>query len=146
MEKLSPEIALDKYYEMWNAMAKVEKENEITEKNFYRFEFRMDFKEDWCKEKGENPVNNCYLCEYALQANLGYQSPQNCVDYINKDKTINIYMTREMCKHCPILWNEDRNDNNCEQDDTNWTLSPIKDILALPINTEEIKEYHTNNT
>ena len=26
MEKLSPEIALEKHYEMWNAMAKIEEE------------------------------------------------------------------------------------------------------------------------
>lgn len=146
MKELTPEIALEKHYKMWNAMEQAEKEKEIVGKGIDRFEFRMNFKKEWCEQKDEHPINYCYLCEYALQANLGYQSPQNCVDYINKNKTINIYMTREMCKHCPILWNEDRNDNNCEQDDTNWTLSPIKDILALPINTEEIKEYHINNT
>lgn len=145
MEKISPEIGLKKHYEMWNAMAKVEDIGRIKYDND-SFVFRKYFKKDWCKEKGENPINNCYLCEYALQANLGYQSPQDYVDYINKDKTINVYMTREMCKHCPILWGEDRNDNNCEQSDIHWAISPIERILALPINQEEFDEYSKNHS
>lgn len=145
MKELTPDIALEKYYGMWLAMAKAEKEKGIIG-NGDQYYFRAKFKEDWCKEKGENPVNDCYLCEYALQANLGYQSPQDCVDYINKDKTINIYMTREMCKHCPILWDKDRDDNNCENYIVNWTLSPIRDILMLPLNKEEFNEYSKNNS
>jgi len=145
MKELTPDIALKKHYEMWNAMAKVE-DIERIKYDSDSFVFRKYFKKNWCEEKGENPVNNCYLCEYALQANLGYQSPQNCVDYINKDKKINIYMTREMCKHCLILWSEDRNDNNCEQNDIHWAIGSIKRILTLPINQEEFDEYSKNHT
>ena len=147
MEKLSPEIALEKHYKMWNAMAKIEEENEIT--GYHRFEFRMDFKEDWCRKNDENPVNNCYLCEYAFRTYLKEYGKSNQLKQLNElksDTHVSILMEKSICRHCPILWNNNRENNDCEQNDVNWTLSPIKDILALPVNTEEIKEYHTNNT
>lgn len=46
MKELTPDIALEKHYGMWLVMAKAEKEKEITEKDFDRFEFRAKFKED----------------------------------------------------------------------------------------------------
>lgn len=150
MEKLSPEIALDKYYEMWNAMAKIEEEIGIIGNGFNRFEFRMDFKEGWCDKKGENPVNNCYLCEYAVQTYLSHKTPEESKRLFSllelDEPNPTIFMTDSICKHCPILWNKDRNNNNCEQDAVCWSLSPIKDILALPINQEEFDEYSKNNS
>ena len=107
MEKLSPEIALDKYHEMWNAMAKAEKEKEITEKDFDRVDFRTDFKKNWCKERGENPINNCYLCEYALQA---YQESFG-FDYSRVPSSRDYIMTKHMCRFCPVLWSENRDNN-----------------------------------
>jgi hypothetical protein len=150
MKELTPDIALEKYYEMWIAMAKVEKENEINEKDFYRFEFRMDFKEDWCRKKGENPVNNCYLCEYAVQSYLSHKTPEESkrlFSLIGLDEpNPTIFMTDSICKHCPILWSKDRDNNNCEKDVVCWSLSPIKDILMLPLNKEELDEYSKNHT
>lgn len=51
-----------------------------------------------------------------------------------------IFMTDSICKHCPILWSKDRDNNNCEKDVVCWSLSPIKDILMLPL----IKKNLTN--
>lgn len=156
MKELTPDIALEKHYGMWLAMAKAEKEKEITEKDFDRFEFRAKFKEDWCKEKGENPVNNCYLCEYAMQqAYLNYQNAEEFTELLLRLKLCElesdgtspiVHMTDSICKHCPILWGKDRNNNNCEKDVVCWTLSPIKDILMLPLNKEEFDEYSKNNS
>lgn len=150
MKELTPDIALEKYYEMWIAMAKAEKEREVTEDGFYLFEFRMNFKENWCKEKGENPVNNCYLCEYAVQAYLSYKTPEESKRLFSllglDEPNPTIFMRDSMCKHCPILWGKDRNNNNCEKDVVCWTLSPIKDIFMLPLNKEEFDEYSKNHT
>jgi len=156
MKELTPDIALEKYYEMWIAMAKAEKEREVTEDGFYLFEFRMNFKEDWCREKGENPVNNCYLCEYAMQqASLKYQNAEEFKELLLRLKLCElesdgtsptVRMTNSICKHCPILWSKDRDNNNCENDVVCWTLSPIKDILMLPLNKEELDEYSKNHT
>jgi hypothetical protein len=55
-------------------------------------------------------------------------------------------MTDSICKHCPILWSKDRDNNNCEKDVVCWSLSPIKDILMLPLNKEELDEYSKNHT
>lgn len=138
MEKLSPEIALDKYHEMWNAMAKAEEERGITGNGLDKFEFRMDFKEDWCKQKDEHPVNNCYLCEYALQA---YQESFG-FDYSRIPSSKNYIMTKYMCRFCLVLWSKNREDNDCEQDDMYWAFNPIDEILNLPINTEVFLEYY----
>lgn len=156
MKELTPDIALEKHYEMWIAMAKAEEEREVTEDGFYLFEFRMNFKEDWCREKGENPVNNCYLCEYAMQqASLNYQNAEEFKELLLRLKLCElesdgtsptVYMTDSMCKHCPILWSKDRDNNNCEKDVVCWTLSPIKDILMLPLNKEELDEYSKNHS
>lgn len=149
MKELNPEIALEKHYKMWNAMEQAEKEKEIVGKDIDKFNFRMDFKKDWCKKNDENPVNNCYLCEYAFKTYLKEYGKSNLLKQLNElksDTHVSILMEKSVCRHCPILWNNNRENNDCEQHDTNWTLSPIKDILALPINTEEIKEYHINNT
>lgn len=155
MKELTPDIALEKHYGMWLAMAKAEKEKEIIEKGFDRFDFRMDFKKNWCKEKGENPVNNCYLCEYAMQASFNYQNSEEFTELLFRltllalesyEVSPIIPMTYSICKHCPILWGKDRNNNNCEKDVVCWTLSPIKDILMLPLNKEEFDEYSKNHT
>lgn len=155
MKELTPDIALEKHYGMWLAMAKAEKEKEIIEKGFDRFEFRAKFKKNWCKEKGENPVNNCYLCEYAMQASFNYQNSEEFTELLFRltllalesyEVSPTIPMTYSICKHCPILWSKDRDNNNCEKDVVCWTLSPIKDILMLPFNKEEFDEYSKNNS
>lgn len=138
MEKLSPEIALDKYHEMWEAMQKAEEEFRTNGKDIDLYEFRMDFKKNWCKERGENPINNCYLCEYALQA---YQESFG-FDYSRVPSSRDYIMTKYMCRFCPVLWGEDRDNNNCEQDDMYWGFNPIDEILNLPVNTEVFLEYY----
>lgn len=158
MKELTPDIALEKYYEMWIAMAKAEKEKEkgIIRRGLDRFEFRMNFKKDWCKEKGENPVNYCYLCEYAMQqASLNYQNAEEFTELLLRLKLCElesdevsptVHMADSICRHCPILWGKDRDNNNCENNTVNWTLSPIKDILMLPLNQKELDEYSKNHT
>ena len=66
---------------------------------------RVDYKASWCSQHfpNEEVDNHCFLCEYA-----------------------------DDCDHCPIKWDVDYDNANCEGFVVNYLYSPISVILALP--------------
>lgn len=66
---------------------------------------RLRFKLEWCMKHfpGEKISSNCFLCEYA-----------------------------DDCDKCPIKWDVDYDNANCEGFVVNYLYSPISEILALP--------------
>lgn len=148
MKKLTPEIALEKHYELWNAIKKAEQENKINEYDLFTnpeyYYFRDDFKKEWCKQKGENPLNNCYLCEYANQrAKEAKEDYAIAISFNNNNYAV---LSNDTCQHCLLKW---KGESFCEQrkskEGTDWRYSPIDEILSLPVNEEEIKKYHAEN-
>ena len=143
MKELTPEITLEKHYKLWNAIKEEEEKLRANDPNIAGNEiyiFRDSFKTYWCKQKGEKLLNDCYLCEYAYQRTEG-KSP------IEDQYGVYVAMDDTKRQHCLLKW---KGDPFCEKREdgmgTDWRYSPIDEILSLPINEEEIKNYHAENT
>ena len=106
--KLTKEEAVRLFHEQWSDMQK-----ELGDCPSYRE--RLIFKRDWCEKRfpGETICAYCFLCEY-MRHKASYST----------------------CNFCPIVWPLDE----CSSSSiigTNWRLSPISEILALPIREED---------
>ena len=76
---------------------------------------RLRFKRKWCMKHfpDENIAFSCFLCEYA-----------------------------DDCDHCPIKWDVDYDNANCEGFVVNYLYSPISVILELPEREVEDGQAH----
>lgn len=120
---LTREQALKLHREMWGDMQK-ELGDEPSELK------RFHFKYDWLKKYGyvdkygvPNIMDNCFLCEFAL------------------DKQYEDNFSHMRCNYCPIDWSEltdpssDRHGFCIYINNTGyevWQVAPISKILALP--------------
>lgn len=103
MAKLTREEALRKHREMWTAMQKKLGDNPCLDD-------REQFKEDWCKEHGDDMMLCCYLCQYD-EDRYGSSDDRDCSE------------------RCLIKWG---GRDGCCHGDVNYMDSPIYEILALP--------------
>lgn len=112
---------IEKHKKMWEFIKEQEKdcgyipnvENRFALKSNYLYNYTVDVE----------PLNNCYLCEYARRAFIN--SSADC-----------------MCDCCPCLWGSEneRYGFYCEPDEGEsgvcWATSPVDDIINLPIKPE----------
>ena len=110
--KLTKEEAVRLFHEQWSDMQK-----ELGDRPDP--DLRQEFKSKWCRAHfpEESIAFGCFLCVYAEQA-----SPS----YIGR------------CYQCPIAWplNYDGKPDCCNHIRMNYLLSPISEILALPVREE----------
>lgn len=101
--RLTREEALKYHRQMWGDMLR-----DIGDTD--NANLRTHYKAEWCKKHfpGESIDNYCFCCEYDL----------------NTDGMC--------CVHCPIKWDVDYDNANCEGFVVNYLYSPISVILALP--------------
>ena len=104
--KLTKEQALELHWQMWSDM-----QNNLGD--CPHSDEREDYKSEWCRDHfpNEHISSYCFLCEYADQFE----------DYF-------------CTHHCPIDWSNGGEDyDSCIGRRFTYTMSPISDILALPI-------------
>lgn len=111
---LTADEAYAKHIEMWTAMQKELGDNP-------RHSDREQFKEEWCREHGEDYIDNyCYLCQYDDEQ-FGNSRTGNCGDCGDR---------------CLVDWGEvyvsARRYTGCCSGMTRYAISPISEILALP--------------
>lgn len=103
--KLTKEQALELHWQMWSDM-----QNSLGD--YPWIDERKDYKQEWCDDHFPNEVISycCFLCEYADQ------------------------FEDLCCIHCPIDWsNGGEDDDSCTRGRFTYDMSPISDILALPV-------------
>jgi len=103
--KLTKEQALELHRQMWSDMQNSLGDNPLADE-------REGYKQEWCEDHfpSEYISSYCFLCEYDDQFE----------DYF--------------CRHCPIDWsNGGEDDDSCTNGHFTYDMSPISDILALPV-------------
>ncbi len=103
--KLTKGQALELHRQMWSDM-----QNSLGD--CPSIDERERYKHEWCGNHfpGEHISSHCFLCEYDDQFD-------DC-----------------FCTHCPIDWsNGGENDALCVRGRFTYGMSPISDILALPV-------------
>ena len=103
--KLTKEQALELHRRMWSDMQNILGDCPHSDK-------REDYKIEWCRDcfLNESISSYCFLCEYDDQ------------------------FDDRFCAHCPIDWsNGGEDDDSCIRGRFTYTMSPISDILALPV-------------
>ena len=103
--KLTKEQALKLHRRMWSDMQNILGDCPHSDE-------REDYKSEWWRDcfPNEDISSYCFLCEYGDQFE----------DYF--------------CAHCPIDWsNGGEDDDSCTRGRFTYTMSPISEILALPV-------------
>lgn len=111
---MTADEAYNKHIKMWKAMQEKLGDNP-------RYTDREQFKECWCREHGEDHIDNyCYLCQYDDERFGDWRAEHfgNCGD------------------RCLVDWGEvyvsDRRYIGCCSGKTRYGEAPISEILQLP--------------
>ena len=111
--------------DMWNYIAGVEERNNNLSRKY--------LKKDFCSRSRLCLINDCALCQYAVE------------QYNESNKCISFSVSPDVCKFCPALWGteEETYGYYCERefdgssDSIDWRHSKADDIRDITWKDEE---------